>query len=56
MDEIVYTETRPGVMETSQEQRLREDRNFRRWDSAGRWYLPVGLALLTALEMLSEWI
>jgi hypothetical protein len=46
MDEIVYTETRPGLMETGQERREREERNFMRLDRVGRWILPCAFALL----------
>jgi hypothetical protein len=46
MDEIVYTETRPGVMETSGETREREERNLRRLDSLGRWIFPAMFAFL----------
>jgi len=46
MDEIVYSETRPGVMETDRERRTREDRIYRRWDKAGPWILPAGIVFL----------
>jgi len=56
MDEIVYSETRPGVMETDREKRAREERIFRRWDKAGPWILPAGFGVLLLAQIVSEWM
>ncbi len=54
MDEIVYSETRPGVMETDREKRAREDRIYRRWDKAGPWILPAGFFAMIAITAIAD--
>lgn len=55
-DEIVYSETRPGVMETDREKYAREERVYRRWDKAGPWILPAGFGFLILCQVVREWL
>lgn len=54
MDEIVYSETRPGVMETDRERHTREDRVYRRWDKAGPWILPAGFGVMIMVTVIAD--
>lgn len=56
MDEIVYSETRPGVMETDREKRTREERIYRRWDKAGPWMIPAMFGFLMLCQVVSKWL
>lgn len=56
MDEIVYSETRPGVMETDRDIRAREERVYRRWDRMGPWMMPLMAGFLLLSLAVGEWL